>query len=114
MQAAVFLERGKIQLLEVQRPVAGPGEVVLRVSLTTICGTDVHILKGEYPVKPGLTVGHEPVGVIDDVGVGVRGFAKGDRVIVGAITPCGQCRACLSNDGAQCDHGGDGQEAIGG
>jgi threonine dehydrogenase-like Zn-dependent dehydrogenase len=114
MQAAVFLEKGKIQLREVPRPVAGPGEAVIRVSLTTICGTDVHILKGEYPVKPGLTVGHEPVGTVEDLGVGVRGFAKGDRVIVGAITPCGQCRACLSNDGAQCDHGGDGVEPIGG
>ena len=114
MQAAVFVEKGKIQLREVPRPVAGPGEVVIKVSLTTICGTDVHILKGEYPVKPGLTVGHEPVGVVEEVGVGVRGFAKGDRVLVGAITPCGQCRACLSNDGAQCDHGGDGVQAIGG
>jgi threonine dehydrogenase-like Zn-dependent dehydrogenase len=114
MQAAVFVEKGKIQLREVPRPTAGPGEAVIKLSLTTICGTDVHILKGEYPVKPGLTVGHEPVGVIEEVGVGVRGFAKGDRVIVGAITPCGQCRACLSNDGAQCDHGGDGVEAIGG
>jgi threonine dehydrogenase-like Zn-dependent dehydrogenase len=114
MQAAVFVEKGTIQLREVPRPTPGPGEAVLKLSLTTICGTDVHILKGEYPVKPGLTVGHEPVGVVEEVGVGVRGFTKGDRVIVGAITPCGQCRACLSNDGAQCDHGGDGVEAIGG
>jgi threonine dehydrogenase-like Zn-dependent dehydrogenase len=114
MQAACFVEKGKIQLREVPQPVAGPGEALIRISLTTICGTDVHILKGEYPVRPGLTVGHEPVGVVEEVGVGVRGFAKGDRVIVGAITPCGQCRACLSNDGAQCGHGGDGIEAIGG
>jgi threonine dehydrogenase-like Zn-dependent dehydrogenase len=114
MQAAVFVDKGKIELRELPQPRAGAGEAVIKVSLTTICGTDVHILRGEYPVKPGLTVGHEPVGIVQEVGVGVRGFDVGDRVIVGAITPCGQCRACLSNDGAQCDHGGDGVEAIGG
>ena len=114
MQAAVFLEKGRIELREVPKPVPGPGQALLKVSLTTICGTDVHILKGEYPVKPGLVVGHEPVGRVDSVGAGVEGFAAGDRVIAGAITPCGQCRACLEGDGAQCSHGGDGFEALGG
>ncbi len=114
MQAAVFLGKGKISLREVPRPTPGPGEALLKVTLTTICGTDVHILRGEYPVKEGLTVGHEPVGVIEELGPGVSGFNKGDRVIVGAITPCGQCGACLSGHGAQCSHGGDGYEAIGG
>jgi threonine dehydrogenase-like Zn-dependent dehydrogenase len=114
MKAAVFVERGAIRLREVPRPEPGVGQALIKVTLTTICGTDVHILKGEYPVKAGLTVGHEPVGVIEEIGPGVTGFAKGDRVIVGAITPCGQCRACLSGDGAQCSHGGDGFEAIGG
>jgi threonine dehydrogenase-like Zn-dependent dehydrogenase len=98
----------------VPKPTPGPGQALLKVSLTTICGTDVHILKGEYPVKAGLIVGHEPVGRIESVGGGVTGFEPGDRVIVGAITPCGQCRACLSGDGAQCSHGGDGFEALGG
>jgi len=114
MQAAVFVEKGKIELREVPKPVPGPGQALMRVTLTTICGTDVHILKGEYPVKPGLIVGHEPVGRIEALGGGVTGFEVGDRVIVGAITPCGQCRACLSGDGAQCSHGGDSFEAIGG
>jgi alcohol dehydrogenase len=114
MQAAVFVEKGRIELREVPRPEPGPGEALMKVSLTTICGTDVHILKGEYPVKPGLVVGHEPVGCIEAVGLGVKGFAPGDRVIVGAITPCGQCRACLSGDGSQCSHGGAGFEALGG
>lgn len=114
MQAAVFVGKGKIELREVARPEPGPGQALMRVTLTTICGTDVHILKGEYPVKEGLIVGHEPVGVIEALGPGVEGFAKGDRVIVGAITPCGQCRACLSGDGAQCSHGGDDFQAIGG
>src|SRR6188768_423998 len=105
MQAAVFVEKGKIQLREVPKPRPGPGEALLRVTLTTICGTDVHILKGEYPVKQGLIVGHEPVGVIEQLGDGVVGYEVGDRVIVGAITPCGQCRACLSGSLSQCSHG---------
>ena len=114
MKAAVFVERGAIRLREVPRPEPGVGQALVKVTLTTICGTDVHILKGEYPVKPGLVIGHEPVGVIEEIGAGVTGFAKGDRVIVGAITPCGQCRACLSGVGAQCSHGGDSFEPIGG
>ncbi len=114
MRAAVFEQKGKISIREVPRPNPGPGEALVRVTLTTICGTDVHILRGEYPVKNGLVVGHEPVGVIEAVGVGVTGYAPGERVIVGAITPCGQCRACLSGSPSQCDHGGSGYEALGG
>ena len=95
------------------RPSAGVGEAVIRITLTTICGTDLHILRGEYPVKPGLVIGHEPVGVIEELGEGVSGYEIGDRVLVGAITPCGQCRACLSAQWAQCGHG-EGVEAIGG
>ena len=69
--------------------------------------------QGEYPVRPGLVIGHEPVGVIEELGPGVTGYEVGDRVLVGAITPCGQCRACLSGHLRQCGHG-DGYEAIGG
>ena len=114
MTAAVFQGKGKIGIREVPKPEPGVGQARVRVTLTTICGTDVHILKGEYPVRDGLIVGHEPVGVIDALGPGVTGYAVGDRVIVGAITPCGQCRACLSGDMSQCGHGGAGYEAIGG
>src|SRR6188472_2344973 len=114
MRAAAFHGPGDIRVENVPRPTPGPGEAVIRVTLTTICGTDVHILKGEYPVREGLIVGHEPVGVIEALGPGVTGYAVGDRVIAGAITPCGQCRACLSGDMSQCGHGGDGYEAIGG
>lgn len=114
MRAAVFVERGAIRLREVPRPRPSAGEALVKVTLTTICGTDVHILKGEYPVKPGLVVGHELVGVIEELGPGVKGYEEGDRVIVGAITPCGQCRACLSGKSSQCGHGGEGFEAMGG
>jgi threonine dehydrogenase-like Zn-dependent dehydrogenase len=113
MQAAVFRAPGDIHLERVPRPHAGPGEAVIRVTLTTICGTDVHILKGDYPVEPGLVVGHEPVGVIEELGAGVQGYEIGERVLVGAITPCGQCHACLSGHLSQCGHG-TGYEAIGG
>ena len=105
MKATVFHGPNDIRVEEVPRPNAGPGEAVIRITLTTICGTDLHILRGEYPVKPGLVIGHEPVGVIEEMGEGVNGYKIGDRVLVGAITPCGQCRACLSAQWAQCGHG---------
>src|SRR5688572_25208899 len=113
MRATVFHGTNDIRVEEVERPRAGVGDAVIRVTLTTICGTDLHILRGEYPVKPGLIIGHEPVGVIEELGVGVTGYSVGDRVLVGAITPCGQCRACLSNQLSQCGHG-EGYEAMGG
>jgi len=113
MRANVFRGVNQFGIEEVARPRPGPGEAVIRITLTTICGTDLHIVRGEYPVQPGLTIGHEPVGVIADLGPGVRGYSVGDRVLVGAITPCGQCRACLSGQQSQC--GGDGDyRAMGG
>jgi threonine dehydrogenase-like Zn-dependent dehydrogenase len=113
MRATVFHGIDDIRVEEVPKPRAGPGQAVIRVTMTTICGTDLHIVRGEYPVKPGLIIGHEPVGVIDELGVGVTGYKIGDRVLVGAITPCGQCNACLAGNLSQCGHGS-GYEAIGG
>ena len=113
MKATVFHGVDDLRVEEVPRPTAGPGEAVIRITLTTICGTDLHILRGEYPVRSGLVIGHEPVGVIDELGPGVTGYEVGERVLVGAITPCGQCRACLSGQHSQCGHGS-GYEAIGG
>jgi threonine dehydrogenase-like Zn-dependent dehydrogenase len=66
----------------------------MRVTTTTICGTDIHIQKGEYPVARGLTIGHEPVGVIEKLGSAVQGYREGQRVIAGAITPSGHSAAC--------------------
>src|SRR5579871_5855630 len=113
MKATVFHSANHIGVEEAPRPTAGPGEAVIRITLTTICGTDLHILRGEYPVKPGLIIGHEPVGVITELGPGVTGYEIGDRVPVGAIMPCGQCHTCLSGHLSQCGHGS-GYEAIGG
>jgi alcohol dehydrogenase len=113
MRANVFRGVDQFGLEEVERPHAGPGEAVVRVTLTTICGTDLHIVRGEYPVKNGLVIGHETVGVVAELGAGVTSVQVGDRVLVGAITPCGQCNACLAGHLSQCGHGS-GYEAIGG
>jgi alcohol dehydrogenase len=101
MKAAVFVEPGRIVLDEKPIPDVGPLDALVRVTTTTICGTDVHILKGEYPVARGLTVGHEPVGVIEKLGSAVRGYREGQRVIAGAITPSGWSNACQCGCGAQ-------------
>lgn len=113
MRAAVLHAPGDLRVDRIPKPEAGAGEALIRITATTICGTDVHILKGEYPVAPGLTIGHEPVGVIEALGPGVTGYTVGERVLVGAITPCGQCHACLSGHLSQCGHGA-GYEALGG
>jgi alcohol dehydrogenase len=109
MKAAVFVEPGRIVLEDKPMPDIGPLDALVRVTTTTICGTDVHILKGEYPVARGLTVGHEPVGVIEKLGSAVQGYREGQRVIAGAITPSGWSNACLcgycSQDGAGTAHG---------
>jgi threonine dehydrogenase-like Zn-dependent dehydrogenase len=102
MKALVYYGAGRIRLESVPIPRAGAGEAVIRVTLTTICGTDLHILKGKYPVRPGLVIGHEPVGVIHEIGQDVTGYEVGDRVLVGAITPCGQCNFCLGGNLSQC------------
>jgi threonine dehydrogenase-like Zn-dependent dehydrogenase len=105
MRAVAFQAPGQIEIVERPRPVPRAGEAVIRITATTICGTDVHIIKGEYSVRPGLILGHEPVGVIDQLGPGLEAeYQIGQRVIVGAITPCGQCFYCLNGSHSQC-HG---------
>src|SRR4026209_282019 len=113
MRAHVFHGVGRTSIEQVPIPEPKSGEALVRVTLTTICGTDLHIVRGEYPVKPGLVIGHEPVGVIAELGAGGTGYKIGERVLIGAITPCGQCRACLSGHLSQCGHG-EGYEALGG
>jgi threonine dehydrogenase-like Zn-dependent dehydrogenase len=109
MKAAIFVEPGRIVLGEKPIPDVGPLDALVRITTTTICGTDIHILKGEYPVKSGLTIGHEPVGLIEKLGSAVTGYREGQRVIAGAITPSGHSNACLagfhSQDGAGTAHG---------
>jgi threonine dehydrogenase-like Zn-dependent dehydrogenase len=103
MKAVVFKGREQLAIEDVPKPTPGVGEAVIRMTTTTICGTDVHIVRGEYPVRPGLILGHEPVGVIDALGPGLEPeYSVGQRVIVGAITPCGQCFYCLNGVHSQC------------
>ena len=109
MKAAVFVEKGRIVLDEKPIPDVGPNDALMKITTTTICGTDIHILKGEYPVAKGLTIGHEPVGVIEKLGRNVQGYEEGQRVIAGAICPSGYSNACLdgqhSQDGQSGRHG---------
>ncbi|ARP98758.1 NAD(P)-dependent alcohol dehydrogenase [Pseudorhodoplanes sinuspersici] len=109
MKAAIFVEPNRIVLDEKPVPDVGPLDALIRITTTTICGTDIHILKGEYPVARGLTIGHEPVGIIEKLGSAVQGYREGQRVIAGAITPSGHSAACLcgcySQDGAGTKHG---------
>ena len=106
MKAVVFKGKDRVAVESVPRPAPRAGEAVIRITATTICGTDVHIVRGEYPVKPGLVLGHEPVGVIDQLGPGLEElYTVGQRVIVGAITPCGQCFYCLNGVHSQCGGG---------
>jgi threonine dehydrogenase-like Zn-dependent dehydrogenase len=99
MRAAVFVEPNRIVLDAKQR--VGPLDALVRITMTTICGTDIHILKGEYPVRKGLTVGHEPVGIVEKLGRAVSGYHEGQRVVCGAITPSGHSHASLAGCGAQ-------------
>ena len=109
MKAAIFVEPGRIVLDQKPIPDVGVTDALIRITTTTICGTDVHILKGEYPVAKGLTIGHEPVGVIEKLGSAVTGYNEGQRVIAGAITPSGHSYAslcgCHSQDGPGTRHG---------
>ncbi|NMG53777.1 NAD(P)-dependent alcohol dehydrogenase [Aromatoleum aromaticum] len=109
MKAAVFKAPGRIELVDKPLPQVGPNDALVRITTTTICGTDVHILKGEYPVATGLTIGHEPVGVIEQLGSNVQGYVEGQRVIAGAICPSFTSYGCQdgvpSQDGGHVGHG---------
>ncbi|WP_406856143.1 NAD(P)-dependent alcohol dehydrogenase [Alsobacter sp. KACC 23698] len=109
MRAAIFVEPGRIVLDDKPMPDVGPLDALMRITTTTICGTDVHILKGEYPVQRGLTIGHEPVGVVEKLGSAVQGYREGQRVIAGAICTSGHSNAalcgCHSQDGPGTKHG---------
>lgn len=104
MKAAVFVAPGRIELREKPIPPVGPNDALVRITTTTICGTDVHILKGEYPVEQGLTIGHEPVGIIEKLGSNVQGYREGQRVIAGAICP--SFTSYASQDGFPSQDGG--------
>ncbi len=108
MKALVFHGPGRQGWEEVADPrVESPTDAVVKVDTVTICGTDLHIMKGDVPeVTPGRVLGHEAVGTILEVGPGVRARRPGDRVLVSCISVCGLCRFCREGRSGQCTGGG--------
>ena len=108
MKGLVYNGPGKIELKEIPKPgIIEPTDALVKVLKTTICGTDLGILKGKTPtVKPGTTLGHEGVGVIEEVGDSVRNFKKGDHVIISCITWDGTCEYCKKQMYSHCENGG--------
>jgi threonine dehydrogenase-like Zn-dependent dehydrogenase len=105
MRAVVFHGVGDIRLDEVDDPrIEAPTDAVVRITRSAICGTDLHFVRGTMAgMKPGTVLGHEAVGVVEEVGPGVRNFREGDRVIVPSTIACGACVPCKKGFFAQCD-----------
>ncbi|HLY56495.1 MAG TPA: zinc-dependent alcohol dehydrogenase family protein [Stellaceae bacterium] len=108
MKAFVYRGPGKQAVEERPKPqIAAPTDAIVRVTKTTICGTDLHILKGDVPTcSPGRILGHEGVGVVDSVGPGVTVFHPGDRVLISCISACGRCEYCRRGMYSHCTTGG--------
>jgi len=108
MKALVYRGPGQKVLEDRPRPaLQAPGDAIVRVTKTTICGTDLHILKGDVPTcAPGRILGHEGVGVIEDVGSGVTAFRPRDRVLISCISSCGKCEYCRRGMYSHCTSGG--------
>lgn len=108
MKALVYRGPGKKEWIDKPRPtLQEPTDAVVRILHTTICGTDLHILKGDVPtVTDGRTLGHEGVGVIEEIGNAVSNFKPGDHVLISCITSCGRCNYCKKQLYAHCKDGG--------
>jgi alcohol dehydrogenase len=108
MRALVYHGPGAKAWEEVLKPeITADTDAIVRVDATTICGTDLHILKGDVPaVTDGRILGHEAVGTVEAVGSGVKTVGVGDRVLVSCITACGTCRYCRAGHSGQCLGGG--------
>ena len=108
MQALVYQGPGRKSLEDRPKPTLQlPSDVIVRITRTTICGTDLHILKGDVATcKAGTILGHEGVGIVDSVGSGVVSFKPGDRVLISCITACGRCEFCRKGMYSHCATGG--------
>lgn len=108
MRALVYVGPGKKALEDRPKPeIAAPTDAIVKITKTTICGTDLHILKGDVPsCQPGRILGHEGVGVIDQIGPAVTTFKPGDRVLVSCISACGKCTYCRKLMYSHCTTGG--------
>jgi alcohol dehydrogenase len=108
MKALVYGGVGNIELKDVPVPkIQKSTDAIIKITKTTICGTDLGIIKGKVPtVQPGTTLGHEGVGIVEEVGSSVRNFKKGDHVIISCITSDGSCEYCKKGMYAHCEDGG--------
>jgi len=108
MKALVYHGPGNCSWEDKPHPrIEYPGDAIVRITTTTICGTDLHILKGDLPaVTDGRTLGHEGIGVVEEVGAGVSEFHVGDKVIVSCVTACLKCDFCKRGMYSHCHHGG--------
>ncbi|MGB8322022.1 MAG: zinc-dependent alcohol dehydrogenase family protein [Candidatus Acidiferrum sp.] len=108
MKALVYHGPGKIAWQDKLRPgIQDPRDAIVRITTSTICGTDLHILKGDLPVvTDGRILGHEGIGIIEQVGPGVSEFHVGDKVIISCVTACLSCDFCKRNMYSHCRHGG--------
>lgn len=108
MKAFVYGGPGVKTLEDRPKPqIQAPGDAIVRITKTTICGTDLHILKGDVATcAPGRILGHEGVGVIDAIGAGVSAFKVGDRVLISCISACGRCEYCRRGMYSHCTTGG--------
>ncbi|MHB8509193.1 MAG: alcohol dehydrogenase catalytic domain-containing protein, partial [Candidatus Dormibacteria bacterium] len=104
MKAVTFVETGRLELADVPRPtVEEPTDVVLKVSTTAICGSDLHVLEGRIPgMMQGGIIGHEFIGIVEDAGPEVKNFKPGDRALASFIIPCGKCWFCTRGQQGQC------------
>lgn len=108
MKALVYQGPGRIAVEERSKPtIKNPSDAVIKLMKTTICGTDLHIIKGDVATcSPGRVLGHEGVGVVEQVGTGVTEIKPGDKVIISCITSCGKCDSCRKGMYSHCLHGG--------
>lgn len=108
MKALVYHSPGRKGLQDMPKPMLKEAtDAVVRITKTTICGTDLHILKGDVPtVSEGRILGHEGIGIIEETGAGVTRFQQGDRVLISCITACGKCEYCRRGMCSHCEQGG--------
>jgi alcohol dehydrogenase len=108
MKALVYQGPGKKALEDHPKPeIAAPTDAIVKIAKTTICGTDLHILKGDLPTcQPGRILGHEGVGIVDKIGSAVAAFKPGDRVLISCVTACGKCVYCRKSMYSHCATGG--------
>ena len=104
MRAVVYRGVGEVEVADVPDPeIVEPGDAIVRVGLTAICGSDLHLFHGKAPLEPGDTIGHEAVGVIEQVGSAVTRFAPGDRVVVSFTVADGSCWFCRAGQTQLCE-----------